>query len=552
MATKQNAKVLQEQFQEAGHRIGIIVPLCVTLVCALGQLIFTSYFDNLSAAAVRGFGVMTISILCLILVEKFNAHQTKNWKRVENIMGHLIAIGAFVFLLPIPSPYLILVMMLSMLTYLDFGFKAMLVSLGSIFVILLARLFQMGRWHDHTLFGLYLVSYALIAVMTYFATIFLRVSRQEIHEVQRSSAKAVANEQQVQSLINNITDGVIALDQHYRVVIYNAAALDVLDLNSLVKGMKVTELLMPIDAEHNPVDVVSLLKNVTVPTVNRDLRIKYNDGSTANLFIGIAPIYLGYGKSKNNGFTLILRDITREKSLEEERDEFISVVSHELRTPIAISEGNISNAQFTAEKSGDMKVIKAALKEAHTQVLFLADMINDLSTLSRAERGALDVEVDSIDVQALTRELADTYRPEAAAKGLAIKTTVDSATSVLHSSKLYTREILQNFITNAIKYTDEGEVTISVKGTAKGVQFEVSDTGIGIGKADQDRVYDKFFRSEDFRTRKNNGTGLGLYVTMKLARLVHATISLESELNKGSTFTIIIPNLHEADATKTV
>jgi signal transduction histidine kinase len=73
----------------------------------------------------------------------------------------------------------------------------------------------------------------------------------------------------------------------------------------------------------------------------------------------------------------------------------------------------------------------------------------------------------------------------------------------------------------------------------------VHDTGIGISKTDQERVFDKFFRSEDYRTRATNGTGLGLYVTMKLARLLHTEISLQSELNKGSTFTITIPNLAE-------
>jgi two-component system phosphate regulon sensor histidine kinase PhoR len=77
----------------------------------------------------------------------------------------------------------------------------------------------------------------------------------------------------------------------------------------------------------------------------------------------------------------------------------------------------------------------------------------------------------------------------------------------------------------------------------KGVRFNVIDTGIGISKSDQDRVYDKFFRSEDYRTRQSSGTGLGLYVTLKLTRLIHADISLRSELNKGSTFTIFIPNL---------
>jgi signal transduction histidine kinase len=109
---------------------------------------------------------------------------------------------------------------------------------------------------------------------------------------------------------------------------------------------------------------------------------------------------------------------------------------------------------------------------------------------------------------------------------------------------LYVREVLQNFITNAIKYTEKGSITLGAKPDhGRGAEFSVTDTGIGISRSDQERVYDKFFRSDDFRTRKTNGTGLGLYVTLKLARLLHAELNLESELNKGSTFSILVPNL---------
>ena len=349
--------------------------------------------------------------------------------------------------------------------------------------------------------------------------------------------------QRLTSLINSMADAVIAVDEQCKVVLYNGASLNILDVNTVKKGSSLQSLLKPIDVDNQPFDIVSLVKETKTPTTNRDLRLKYQDGSLINLYLSIAPVHLGYGEHGQRGYVLLLRDITREKSLEEERDEFISVVSHELRTPIAISEGNISNAEFIAEKSGDITAIKKALKEAHSQVLFLADMINDLSTLSRAERGKLDVEVEPINVHDLITELAQNYGAEVTEKGLQLKTEIDPKLELLQSSKLYVREILQNFITNAIKYTHKGTVTIIAEADPKGVRFKVHDTGIGISKADQDRVFDKFFRSEDFRTRQANGTGLGLYVTVKLTRLIHAKIDLQSELDKGSTFTIFIPNL---------
>lgn len=345
------------------------------------------------------------------------------------------------------------------------------------------------------------------------------------------------------SLINSMADAVIALDQDLNVVLYNAAALNIFDVNTISQGSSIKKLFKPIDKNNQPVDIAALIHTAVVPTTSRDLRLKYSDDSAINLYLSIAPVHLGYGKTGDRGHVLLLRDITHEKSLEEERDEFISVVSHELRTPIAIAEGNIGNALFVAQKLPEAESILQALKEAHDQVLFLADMINDLATLSRAERGRLQVEIEPIDVNELVSSLSESYKADAEAKGLQLKTSCEPNLPALQSSKLYVREIIQNFVTNAIKYTEEGSISISAKANTQGVLFEVSDTGIGISKSDQERVFDKFFRSEDFRTRKASGTGLGLYVTLKLSRLIHAEISLTSQLNKGSTFTILVPNL---------
>lgn len=359
-----------------------------------------------------------------------------------------------------------------------------------------------------------------------------------------SDARAAALEhERLTSLIGSMADGVIAVDDNTKVVLYNGAALSLLDINGNMTGRQLKRVMQLFDQNGQAVDVDQLVENTKIPTSSRDYLLHYADGSTVNLYLSIAPVYLGYGAEGDKGFVLLLRDITREKSLEEERDEFISVISHELRTPIAITEGNISNAQFIASKTGDINEVRKALDTAHEQVLFLAGLVNDLSTLSRAERNVLEVDIESINPHNLVEELANGYKDQAAAKGLEIKTDLDPNLELLQTSKLYSKEILQNFVTNAIKYTEQGSVTIGAHMTPKGVRFTISDTGIGISKSDQEKIFDKFFRSEDYRTRQNNGTGLGLYVTMKLARLIHAEISVESELNHGSTFSIFFPNL---------
>ncbi len=358
-----------------------------------------------------------------------------------------------------------------------------------------------------------------------------------------SPISAELERERLVSLINSMADGVIAVDGKGKIVLYNGAALNILDVNTSLASKYLDNVCKITDQDNQPIGMTELILKTKTQTTSRDYRLRYPDGSTSNLYLSIAPVKLGFGKEGNKGFVILLRDITREKSLEEERDEFISVVSHELRTPIAIAEGNIGNAEFIVQKTGGNYEVAKALQQAHDQIMFLSGMINDLSTLSRAERGRLAVDIESINAYRLVEELAEEYRPHAKEKGLKIRTQLTSDLELLHSSKLYVREILQNLITNAIKYTEKGTVTIGAESKGRGVLFEVTDTGIGISKGDQERIFDKFFRSEDYRTREHNGTGLGLYVTAKLARMIHAEIKLHSVLNKGTTFSIFIPNL---------
>lgn len=226
--------------------------------------------------------------------------------------------------------------------------------------------------------------------------------------------------ERLNTLINSMADAVIAVDEDVNIVRYNAAALNILDLNNLKPNTPLVSVFKPVDKNNQAVDVEALVLFVKVPITNRDLRLLYKDGSSISLYVSIAPVRLSYGAKGQSGYVLLLRDITREKSLEEERDEFISVTSHELRTPIAIAEGNLSNAMFLADKNNASDAIRQALSAAHDQVIFLAEMINDLSTLSRAERGALQVEVTTIDINNLTSTLEKAYSPQAAAKGLTI------------------------------------------------------------------------------------------------------------------------------------
>ena len=259
------------------------------------------------------------------------------------------------------------------------------------------------------------------------------------------------------SLINSMADGVIAIDSNLDIIITNGAALNILDVNATVVGKPVSEFLNFVDKNNQKIDIRELIKNIKTSFTTREWRVVYSENDRINVYTSIAPVRLGFGKEGMRGYVILLRDITHEKSLEEERDEFISVVSHELRTPITIAEGNIGNMEFLMDKAGITDpMLKEAIAQAHTQVTFLAGLINDLSTLSRAERGKLTLDVESINVHELIADLVGSYKADADAKSLELKSEQDPNLELLKSSKLYVREVLQNFITNAIKYTEKG------------------------------------------------------------------------------------------------
>ena len=238
---------------------------------------------------------------------------------------------------------------------------------------------------------------------------------------------------------------------------------------------------------------------------------------------------------------LVLRDITRQRSLDQERNEFISVASHELRTPVAIAEANLSTVLLPHFTKLEPKA-KTLLGQSHDNLVFLGELVQDLTTLSHAERGDLHPEFALVDMGSLMAELWRDYTASADNRDLELKFVAPSGTVSAVSSDQEVREILQNFITNAIKYTEKGTVTLLTDRRHDGtVVLSVKDTGIGVSVSDKTRLFNKFYRSEDFRTRKTTGTGLGLYIALKLAQRLGGTIELESKLNQGSTFSLILP-----------
>lgn len=463
------------------------------------------------------------------------------------VIYHALCLATILFITGFMQPFASSIALLFLASNIYFGRRALVLSLLSVVVAAIA---------DAAI--RYSVSPSIIGdnLLGAFAILVLGVCMVGVISSQETRRQALVHSRErerlqydrILTIINNLTDATFSTDTKGTVVLYNAASLNLLDTNTSLKGKNISDLFKLTDGQDKKVKLYDVLSDATRATRRDDISHTYSDGERIRLEITYAPIRSNFSSHRkapvHAGFVVIVRDVTKEKSLEEERDEFISVVSHELRTPITIVEGSLSNLQVMMSKASnpDKKSLKSSLNTAHEQVLYLAKMVNDLSTLSRAERGVADAAED-IDVRELVQKMHSHYQGDAIAKGLHLDLDMGSRLGVIHVSRLYVEELLQNFITNAIKYTDKGSVTIIAKRTKDHVRFSVKDTGVGISRGDQIKVFQKFYRSEDYRIRETSGTGLGLYVSAKLASKLGTQIDLTSRLNHGSTFSFSIPLL---------
>ncbi|MDB5183453.1 MAG: putative Multi-sensor signal transduction histidine kinase [Candidatus Saccharibacteria bacterium] len=391
--------------------------------------------------------------------------------------------------------------------------------------------------------SIYIFLSSCVIVMTFLMSyLFVRIIMSS-HKKNRDLVNAQRSEllqvNRLNTLLNSISDAVMTLNRYGRVTSQNAAAQVFFDTNESLIGYDIDKKLILKDGDNKEVSIRNLIEAVKSSSLRDDLSVG-NGPDTRHLSLQIARIRSTYGDNEEYGVVLIIRDITKQKTLEDEKDEFISVTSHELRTPVAIAEGSLSNFLLMQERGVPQSKLIEAAETAHKQIIYLAQMINDLSTLSRAERGVGD-DVEPINVNELMYNLFSKYTPEAEDKGLKLNLDTEHHLPEIETSRLYLEEILQNFITNAIKYTKEGSVTFGAEKESEGyIRFYVKDTGIGMSKPDMQHIFEKFYRSEDYRTRETSGTGLGLYVVEKLAAKLGTDIKVSSRLNVGSSFSFVV------------
>ena len=225
----------------------------------------------------------------------------------------------------------------------------------------------------------------------------------------------------------------------------------------------------------------------------------------------------------------------------EMKSRFLSDMSHELRTPLnaMVSISGLLLDRTDGELTGEQETQVRFIRESAAS---LTHMVNDLLDLAKIEAGKVDVRPAEFLVADLMSALRGMFRPLFRSDAVALHVEEPRGVETMCSDEPKLSQILRNLVSNAMKFTEKGEVRVSATGNADGtVTFVVSDTGIGISPRDQQRIFEEFTQVDGPAQRRAKGTGLGLPLTRKLARLLGGDVSVTSEPGVGSTFTVTLP-----------
>ena len=499
------------------------------------------------AAGVAGIGSLIVLILCFWLPRK---HETE--------------IGIFVYLLTVAvaattiitsggvvSPFL--VMWIIVAIFAGF-FGAIILGMMGLLVILqiIATSVQQGVNIQ------FIIGYLFFGFLPLIFSLVLWIRRQKTDDNTSSlENKLSAVESKSDVVINAIDDGVLAISKDGNIELINPSAQqiigwdqgDALGLNWKSVLKLVTSDGKDVEDLENPI-AQSLSKNQ--PTHNDKLFLLTS--SEKRILVSIVSSPVG---TDGEGIIVVFRDITKEKAEEREQAEFISTASHEMRTPVASIEGYLGLALNPATAHIDEKA-RDFITKAHESAQHLGRLFQDLLDISKVEDGRMKNNPKVINVNEFLKDIFDGLATKASEKQLnyifmpdIVGESKEKSLQPIFYANIdpdHFREVVSNLIENAIKYTPSGEVVVNITGDDKQISVSVKDSGIGIPAEDIPHLFQKFYRVDNSDTREIGGTGLGLYLSRRLAEAMSGNLRVESKYKEGSTFYLEIPRMNSSEA----
>ncbi len=333
------------------------------------------------------------------------------------------------------------------------------------------------------------------------------------------------------AILASMEEGVVVIDTEQRVTFCNSAFCQAAGVPSVHwDNRPVVELI-----RHS--DLLAMLQSSFEGAKVIHGEVVVGSVRTRSFAATSTPIH---SKERITGAVMVLHDITEIRRLERARRDFVANVSHEFRTPLTAIRG-FSETLLEGALEDDNKR-KRFIEIIHEHALRLTRLTNDLLRLAQIEAGQLQLEFHPLTVASIIEPCIETTRANALQKGLTLEIQSTPNLPMLQGDVQSLQGVLQELLDNAIRYSSPGgSIRINTTLKESEVEISVSDTGIGIPKTDQERIFERFYRTDPARSRESGGTGLGLSIAKHLIEAHGGYIKVESEVGKGSNFSIFLP-----------
>lgn len=348
------------------------------------------------------------------------------------------------------------------------------------------------------------------------------------------------------AILESVEFGVITVDRKGVIIGANPAATALLGQSRDVLAGKAVASAIAIcghrgDAfkgEHPVMQCLRSRKPQRSP-VNAHFNVRRTDDALLPVMYAVSPLISG---GTLFGAIIVFQDITEERRLDYLKSEFISLASHQLRTPLSALRWYVelfgdSKKNLTTEQRG-------YLSEMETSISRMVALLTSLLHAARLEGENLAPEIQNVDMSQLLREMEQDCMSLVHEAGLSCKVSIPRGKVMLRTDPTLLRIVLQNLMSNAVKYTPKNSklpIVIELTEKARAISVMVKDNGMGIPKAEQKRVFQKFFRAKNVRKRDTDGNGLGLYITRTIIERLGGIIAFRSAENKGTVFTVTMP-----------
>lgn len=370
----------------------------------------------------------------------------------------------------------------------------------------------------------------------------LKRSRDTLEEkIKERTAEIEDISKKSEIMLQSIGDGVIAIDKEWNITLWNPIAAKIVGCpreEALGQPFrKIVKLVRRSDRTENVLFISDVMLDGKVHIMEDDTILIRRDGTELDVADSAAPTVNDQGRI--TGAIIVLRDNSREKELERSKNDLISLVTHELRGPATVIGGYLQlfGEQWGKSLSAEQRDYLTKITAANDKTVELA---NSLMSVFRVDFGDIVVSPEPTDLAAVVDVAIGSQELSAATKKLSVTKDYDSALPILPIDKKLADLTVVNLLSNAIKYTPAGgQITVAIAKRGSEIQLSVADTGLGIPKDQQAKMFGKFFRASNVRAI--NGVGVGLHVIKAMLTRAGCRIWFESEEGKGSTFTVGIP-----------